>query len=267
MDIGSLAGDWEPADVIYVWGPKPGMIQKELQVKMSQKTITLLIAFVITPLIFAAFRYRLWIGETGDHIYRVLSDREAVAAYILSWGMAAPLIFIGVQILQVVIAPIPGEASGFIGGFLFGTMDGFLYSTVGLTIGSVINFSIGRMMGKGFIRKLIPENQLRQLSKLVRHQGAVVLFILFLFPGFPKDYLCLFLGVSDISFRLFIIMASVGRMPGTLALSVQGASLYQQQYVLMAAVMVFCALAAYLSYRYKERLYVWMDRLNGKSGS
>lgn len=237
------------------------------KVKMSRKTNTLLAVLVIFLLVLAAYRYRVLIWETSVHIYRVLSDREAVASYILSWGMAAPLIFIGIQILQVIIAPIPGEASGFIGGFLFGTMSGFLYSTVGLTIGSVINFGIGRVMGKGFIRKLIPENQLHQLGKLVRHQGAVVLFILFLFPGFPKDYLCLFLGVSDISFKLFIIMASIGRMPGTLALSVQGASLYQQQYVLMTAVMLFCVAAAFLSYRYKERLYLWMDRLNGKSGS
>ena len=234
---------------------------------MSRKTITLLAVLVIIPLVLAAYFYRVSIWETSAHIYRVLSDRETVTSYILSWGMAAPLIFVGLQILQVVIAPIPGEASGFIGGFLFGTMNGFLYSSIGLTVGSVINFGIGRGMGKGFIRKLIPENQLQQLGKLVRHQGAVVLFILFLFPGFPKDYLCLFLGVSDISFRLFIIMASVGRMPGTLALSVQGASLYQQQYVLMTVVMLFCGVAAYLSYRYKERLYLWMDRLNGKSGS
>jgi len=224
-------------------------------------------AVVTIPLMLAGYHFRFPIWEIGVRVYNVLSDREAVASFILSWGTAAPLIFIGLQILQVIIAPIPGEASGFIGGFLFGTFNGFLYSSVGLAVGSLINFAIGRMMGKRFIRKLIPAAQIKQLDKLVHRQGAVVLFILFLFPGFPKDYLCLFLGVSDISFKLFIIMASVGRMPGTLALSVQGASLYQQQYALMTAIMIFCVIAAYLSYRYKERLYQWMDRLNGKSSS
>lgn len=224
-------------------------------------------AAAVIALLIAGYHFRLAIWEMGFRIYNMLSDRQAVATFILSWGMAAPLIFIGIQILQVIIAPIPGEASGFIGGFLFGTLNGFLFSSIGLSVGSLINFGIGRMMGKRFIRKLIPAAQIRQLDKLVHRQGAVVLFILFLFPGFPKDYLCLFLGVSNISFKLFIIMASIGRMPGTLALSVQGASLYQQQYVLMTAVMIFCVIAAYLSYRYKERLYQWMDRLNGKSSS
>jgi uncharacterized membrane protein YdjX (TVP38/TMEM64 family) len=233
---------------------------------MHRKTAVFATVAVI-PLILAGYHFRLPIWEMGVHVYNMLSDREAVGSFILSWGMAAPIIFIGMQILQVIIAPIPGEASGFIGGFLFGAFNGFLYSSIGLAVGSLINFTIGRLMGKRFIRKLIPAAQIKQLDKLVHRQGAVILFILFLFPGFPKDYLCLFLGVSDISFKLFIIMASIGRMPGTLALSVQGASLYQQQYVLMAAVMLFCVIAAYLSYRYKERLYQWMDRFNGKSSS
>jgi uncharacterized membrane protein YdjX (TVP38/TMEM64 family) len=233
---------------------------------MHRKTAVFATVAVI-PLILAGYHFRLPIWEMGVHVYNTLSDREAVGSFILSWGMAAPIIFIGMQILQVIIAPIPGEASGFIGGFLFGAFNGFLYSSIGLAVGSLINFTIGRLMGKRFIRKLIPAAQIKQLDKLVHRQGAVILFILFLFPGFPKDYLCLFLGVSDISFKLFIIMASIGRMPGTLALSVQGASLYQQQYVLMAAVMLFCVIAAYLSYRYKERLYQWMDRFNGKSSS
>jgi NO-binding membrane sensor protein with MHYT domain len=56
-------------------------------------------------------------------------------------------------------------------------------------------------------------------------------------------------------------------MPGTLALSVQGASLYQQQYVLAAVILAICLVSAWLSYRYKDDLYKWMDKMNGKSSS
>jgi uncharacterized membrane protein YdjX (TVP38/TMEM64 family) len=212
----------------------------------------------------AGYYFRTPIWEMGVNTYDVLTDREAIKTYILSWGMAAPIVFIGIQILQVVLAPIPGEATGFIGGFLFGTLNGFLYSSIGLSVGSLINFGIGRLLGKQFIRELIPASQIKQLDKLVHRQGAIVLFICFLFPGFPKDYLCLFLGVSDIPFKLFFIMATFGRMPGTLALSIQGASLYEQEYVLMTAITLLCIVSAYLSYRYKENLYNWMEKLNGK---
>ena len=63
--------------------------------------------------------------------------------------------FIGIQIAQVIAAPVPGEATGFIGGYIFGTLTGFIYSTIGLTIGSLINFGIGRLLGERFVRRLI----------------------------------------------------------------------------------------------------------------
>jgi len=224
----------------------------------------ILTGLVIAALTLAGYCFRIPIWKMTVHFYDLMTDREAIQAYIVSWGMAAPVVFTAIQILQVVIAPIPGEATGFIGGFLFGTFNGFLYSSVGLAVGSMINFGIGRLLGKQFIRKLIPASQINQLDKLVHRQGAIVLFICFLFPGFPKDYLCLFLGISDLPFKLFFVMATFGRMPGTLALSVQGASLYEQEYVLMTVITVFCIVSAYLSYRYKENLYNWMEKLNGK---
>ena len=215
-------------------------------------------------LILAGYCFRIPIWKMTVHFYDLMTDREAIQSYIVSWGMAAPVVFTAIQILQVVIAPIPGEATGFIGGFLFGAFKGFLYSSVGLAVGSMINFGIGRLLGKKVIRKLIPPSQIALLDKLVHRQGAIVLFICFIFPGFPKDYLCLFLGFSDLPLKLFFIMATFGRMPGTLALSVQGASLYEQEYVLMTVITVFCIVSAYLSYRYKDNLYNWMEKLNGK---
>ena len=217
----------------------------------------------LLAIIAAGYFYRHPLWTLTLEFWRIFSSRDAIQKYIVSWGVAAPLIFTTIQILQVVIAPIPGEATGFVGGYIFGAFRGFLYSSIGLAIGSMINFAIGRLLGKQFIRRVIPRSQIAQMDKLVHKQGAVILFICFLFPGFPKDYLCLFLGVSDISTKLFFLMAALGRMPGTLALSIQGASLYNREYVLTGAIMVFCVVCAYLSYRYKDKLYNWMERLNG----
>jgi uncharacterized membrane protein YdjX (TVP38/TMEM64 family) len=233
---------------------------------MTRKS-KIILSVTLGLLVLAGYYFRIPLFEMGVKTYAVLTDREAIKAYILSWGMAAPVVFTGIQIFQVVLAPIPGEATGFIGGYLFGALNGFLYSSIGLAAGSLINFGIGRVLGKRFVRKLIPASQIRQIDRLVHRQGAIVLFICFLFPGFPKDYLCLFLGISDIPFKLFFLMATFGRMPGTLALSVQGASLYQQQYVLATVIMAICLISAWLSYRYKDDLYKWIDKMNGKSSS
>jgi len=208
----------------------------------------------------AGLIYRNEIWQAASQLYAIISDRQRMQTFIASFGVAAPAVFIVLQVLQVVFAPVPGEATGFIGGFLFGTWQGFLYSTVGLTVGSILNFGIGRFLGDRFVRRMIPSSRLEQMDRFVKHQGVIILFILFVFPGFPKDYLCLFLGLSAMPFSVFLLITAVGRMPGTLMLSLQGASLYEKQYTLLAALMIGCLLLAALAYRYREGLYGWVEK-------
>jgi uncharacterized membrane protein YdjX (TVP38/TMEM64 family) len=176
--------------------------------------------------------------------------------------MGAPLVFMGIQVLQVIVAPIPGEATGVIGGYLFGTLNVFIYSSLALTVGSWVNFAIGRLLGRRYVRKMIPETYLDRMDFLLRHQGILVVFILFVIPGFPKDYLCLFLGVSALPIRAFLLLAAIGRMPGTLMLSLQGASLFDGNYTALAALFGACLLIVYLAYRYRESLYRWIEKQN-----
>jgi uncharacterized membrane protein YdjX (TVP38/TMEM64 family) len=195
--------------------------------------------------------------------YDLLVQRERFAAYVASYGAAAPLVFMGIQILQVIFAPIPGEATGVIGGFLFGAAKGCLYSTIALTIGSWINFSIGRFLGKRWVRNIVPDRRLDRFDHVIRHQGVLVGFILFLIPGFPKDYLCLVLGVSTMPMRVFLILAGIGRIPGTLMLSLQGALVFEKNYIIFCVVVVVNLLIVYFGYRYRESLYRRIEKING----
>lgn len=189
-----------------------------------------------------------------------LSDREKTSAYIEGFGPGAPLIFILVQILQVLLAPIPGEATGFVGGYLFGVARGFLFSSIALSIGSIINFGIGRFLGRRYVRKVIPPSYLVRFDKVARRAGALIVFMLFIFPGFPKDYLCLFLGLSSLRLKLFFLMATIGRMPGTFILSLQGALLFERNYLILALATVTCSGIVLVGYRYRESLYAWIDK-------
>ena len=224
--------------------------------------ITILLALVILGIVVFWFRIPIW--EKMIEWYRLLSDREQIRNLISSFGTSAPPVFMLIQILQVMFAPVPGEATGFLGGYLFGMLPGFIYSSIGLTIGSWLNFMIGRFLGRRFVRKLIPAPQLSKIDAMLKRQGIIIVFILFLIPGFPKDYLCLALGMTKLPIKLFVLMAAVGRMPGTLALSLQGAFLYEQNYVLLAVAMGACLLLAVLCYFYRERIYVWAEKLENK---
>ena len=232
---------------------------------MTNKNIQKIIAVVVVCiLVVVGYLYRIPLWEKISVYYDIFTDREQTKAFIASFGTGAPVVFILIQMLQVLLAPFPGEATGFIGGFLFGATKGFLYSSIGLTVGSLINFIIGRFLGKRFVRKLIPPAQLERMDNLVRHQGVIVLFGLFVFPGFPKDYLCLFLGLSAIPLKIFILLTAIGRMPGTLMLSLQGSYIFEQSYGWFALIVSVCLVLIFLAYRYREGLYRWIEKFNGK---
>ncbi len=224
------------------------------------------ILILLTLLVFGlgVFWFRVPIWEKIFEWYRLLSDREQIRHFISSFGSSAPPVFILIQVLQVMFAPVPGEATGFIGGYLFGALPGFIYSSVGLTIGSWLNFMIGRFLGRRFVRKLIPAHQFAKIDGMLKRQGIIIVFILFLIPGFPKDYLCLALGLTTLPIKLFILMAAIGRMPGTFALSLQGAFLYEQNYFLLGVMLGTCLVLALLCYVYRERIYLWVERLENK---
>ncbi|MGD9212190.1 MAG: VTT domain-containing protein [Desulfobacteraceae bacterium] len=197
--------------------------------------------------------------QWGHMVYSHLTDQVRIEAFIVSFGWAAPFIFIGIQILQVLFAPVPGEATGFIGGYLFGGIHGFIYSSIALSIGSWINFLLGRVLGERYVRRLISADKFARFDKLVRRQGIIVIFILFIFPGFPKDWLCLFLGVTSLPIKFFLIMATFGRMPGTLILSLQGAFLFEKNYLLLFILFGISLLVVVGTYLYRDKLYRWIE--------
>ena len=229
--------------------------------RLYLRLLIVLIACVILILV-VLFRESIW--DKLSYFYHLLSDRDRIRDFIASFGFGAPLVFMGIQVLQVIFAPVPGEATGFIGGYLFGVLKGFIYSSMALAVGSWINFSIGRFLGVRWVRQMIPTAKFEKFDSMLKRQGIVVLFLLFVFPGFPKDYLCLFLGLSTLPLKVFILLATVGRMPGTFLLSLQGKYLFEKNYVVLGIVAAVCAILAFVIYRYRENLYLWIERYNNK---
>jgi uncharacterized membrane protein YdjX (TVP38/TMEM64 family) len=195
---------------------------------------------------------------------RFYSSRQEVKAFLHSFGPYAPLPFIVLQALQVVFAPIPGEATGFLGGYVFGTWLGFLYSSIGLTIGSTAAFGLGRWLGSHVVRRLISDAVYHKFDFVARTGGELVALVFFLIPGFPKDYLCLLLGVSPMPFGTFLVITAFGRMPGTWLLSIQGAKMRGAHYLEFVIFLVVAAAAAFLAYNYRETILEWLHKRHGE---
>jgi uncharacterized membrane protein YdjX (TVP38/TMEM64 family) len=118
-------------------------------------------------------------------------------------------------------------------------------------------------LGKHWVRRVVPQTKIKKYDHLVRHQGILVVFVLFLFPGFPKDYLCLILGLSTIPMRVFLLMALVGRIPGTLMLSLQGALVFEKNYFIFVVIVLINLVMVYIGYRCREGIYRWVEKING----
>jgi len=152
----------------------------------------------------------------------LLLDRERLLAFIDDHLAYAALIFIGLQALQVVAAPIPGEATGFVGGLMFGPFWGVVLSTVGLTIGSWAAFMLARLMGRPLVENLVRAETMRRYDYVMKHKGLFLAFLMFLIPGFPKDILCYILGLGHMSVRAFLAVSVSGRLLGTILLTLGG---------------------------------------------
>ncbi len=202
-----------------------------------------------------------WLVLTDAPAYqflvRLYVDKRFLKQTLREWGILAPVIFIGLQALQVIIAPIPGEVTGILGGYLFGQWIGLLYSTIGLTLGSVAAFGVGRWLGAHYVRKLVSPEIWQKMGFIVEAEGAILCFIIFLIPGLPKDMICYLFGLSPMPFWIFAVVSTLGRIPGTWVLSAQGAHTAAGDYlhvILLTAIVVAVALPLYY---YRHRVVGW----------
>jgi uncharacterized membrane protein YdjX (TVP38/TMEM64 family) len=208
----------------------------------------LLIWLVVTDAPIVRFTVRLY----RDNVFL----KETVAA----WGWAAPIIFIAIQALQVIISPIPGEVTGPVGGALFGTFRGVVYSTIGLTVGTLFCFWVGRLYGEPLVRPWLSEHHWNRVNFVLEAEGAIFCFIIYLIPGFPKDIVSYLFGISPIPFWVFAIVSTLGRVPGTWVSSYVGAHVAEHQFIYVFLLLALVAAVTLPLYYYRHQITGYFHR-------
>jgi uncharacterized membrane protein YdjX (TVP38/TMEM64 family) len=202
--------------------------------------------------------YTSYLSRAIQIMCQAFSGREALRTYVESWGAWAPLVFIVLQGLQVVIAPIPGELTGCVGGFIFGAWHNVLYSTIGLTVGSILGFAGARIIGLPLVKLFVSAEFLHKFHFLTERRGTILALVLFTFPGFPKDFLCYVLGLSPMGFVTFLLVCFIGRLPGTVMLSYSGSAVYDENWTLVIAVTVICVIMMGIVFLTKDKVERWL---------
>jgi uncharacterized membrane protein YdjX (TVP38/TMEM64 family) len=188
-------------------------------------TQAILLTAFLGIIIYASWKY-------APSVTRLFRRPDQFREFLSAYGAAGPLVYIALSALQVIVAVIPGEIVQLAGGYAFGTALGALYALAGTVIGTVVVFAAIRLLGFSHIRALISPKQLEKFRFLIRNpKSEIVIFVLFLIPGIPKDVLTYLSGLTPIKMLRFIVISAVARFPGILASAYIGANLQERDYL------------------------------------
>ncbi len=216
------------------------------------KTGTKVIIGVIVIALVAAATALLWpfMKELSDPVYQA-----QFKAWISALGVWGVLVLFGLQIVQIVIAFIPGGPVEVISGMLYGTWGGALICLVGCAVATSLVFTISRRFGKPLLYKFFGKEKIDNLAFLQDSKKIeTVAFVLFLIPGTPKDMLTYISGVSGISLPKFLIITLIARAPATLVSAMAGESMMQGQWAVTITIFVVAAIIGLLGIRYGDRV-------------
>lgn len=163
---------------------------------------------------------------------------ETFRAYVASHGMLGKLLMIGVVMLQVVVALIPGEPFELGAGFVFGWLEGSILCLIGMALASCLVYLAVRKWGVQVAELFFPMEKIRQYSFLKNEKKLdLLVFVLFLIPGTPKDLLTYVIGLTPMRLGAFLWLTTLARLPSIVSSTVTGS--LTQKGNLTAALIVY----------------------------
>ena len=181
--------------------------------------------------------------------------REKFAAWVKGLGYKGVFILFGLQILQVVVAVIPGGPMELIAGAAYGAWTGLLILIAGCAAATVIVFFLVRKFGRPLIIRFFGADVLNTWGFLKdEKKTALVTFILFLIPGTPKDTLTYLAPLTRLSLIQFTLISLLARLPAMLSAAVMGDSFMQGNWLVFLLVFGLTAAIGILGIQLKDRI-------------
>lgn len=189
-------------------------------------------------------------------LVQIFGSTESIRAFIERAGVWAPVSFVALQLLQVVVFVVPGEVVQIAGGYLFGVAGGTALSLLGIAAGSLVDFALARALGRRFVSSLVGREKLERLDGIAASpKAATAFFLLFLIPGIPKDALCFVAGLSPMGLARFVGISMAARFPGILGSAVMGAALESGQKRLFIIVAASASALFVLGFLFRHRIH------------
>ncbi len=209
----------------------PSVTQEAKDIR--KKRIFALCCVLVVLVVFCLLTYFV-----GKPILAVLRENpDQLRAHMDSYGVGGYFVMIGIVIMQVVIAFIPGEPVEVAAGVVFGAWWGAALCLIGSALAAALVFTLVKKYGMKLVYLFFSREKVEEVAFL-NDSGKLnlLLFVLFLIPGTPKDVLTYFAGVTSIKLPAFLLITTVARIPSVLSSTLFGSKLMEERYLAAAII-------------------------------
>jgi len=180
---------------------------------------------------------------------------ERLVERVQNAGAAGVFILLGMQFLQVVVAFIPGEVVQLAAGLMYGPVFGSVLILVGCVISSTVVFALVHKLGAPFVQGMVSTEHLEKFRRF-EDSGKldIIVFVLFLIPGMPKDVFTYIVPLTNMEYKRFIILTTVGRIPGVVASTYAASGFASGEFVGPIVVLVVVAIIAIVAIVFRDKI-------------
>lgn len=223
------------------------------------KLIFLILIVVLIPLYLYFYQQ--------DFLMR-FRDFNDIVSFLERYKLQSIPIYIILQIAQIVISVLPGQFFQLAAGYLYTFWPALLFSCIGAFLGTTITFWLAKGLGSDFVHIFFEKDKTEDYVKRLNSKKAyTIVFLLYAIPGIPKDVVSYAAGLSEMKYKPFIILSTIGRLPGMMGSIIIGSMWHKEEYVgmIILAIIAVVAFCSCIIYRKKlhELLDKAYDKLNG----
>lgn len=216
-----------------------------------RQKVVLLVVFAV--LVFGGVGFLYHSG-----FFAACASQAELQAYIRRTAPYAHLAFFVIQLLSVILAPIPSNITAAAGGVIFGAWWAFFLTFLAVVLGSCLVFQLARGLGQAFVDRTVGTKLSEKYRDLIQRKTDTFLLLAFLFPYFPDDVLCILAGLTKIPFGRFLAIMLLARPWGLLFASVLGGTSFSLPLgwlilIGVAGILLFC-----VGMKYGEWVEQWL---------
>ena len=233
--------------------------EKKQNIQNRIKFISVVLKFSLLVVIVVGVPLYIWFFH--QDVIKQFSDIDDVKALFAQYKTTGIFVYIGLQMVQIIISLIPGQALQFAAGLLYGFWVGFLISLIGAIAGTIVTYYLAKLLGRDALHVLFGKRNIEEnLKKINSKKGYILVFLIYLIPGVPKDLCSYAAGLSNMKLSAFLILSTAGRTPGMMGSLLIGREIGEGNYTTVIIIGVVAVVLFILGIIYHSKLTNYIDR-------